>query len=182
MEPKIDHNLTQSLAALTDKLPYARDTGIRFILIRTTAGISRALYEPVLQRLTELGAQALVLSGDPNEGDILANVRPAPCHRAAPTTSPANVALRWSSWAGNLTCSPPERQPAAMRLDRASAPTACEASPYGPEGGSRVKSPRMCRRRLSSADVQSATLTDFMAKIEGVREARRKSLTCPRGG
>ncbi|MFF2811820.1 type VII secretion protein EccCa [Streptomyces sp. NPDC058000] len=66
------------LAALTDKLPYARDTGIHFILTRTTAGISRALYEPVLQRLTELGAQALILSGDPNEGDVLANVRPRP--------------------------------------------------------------------------------------------------------
>ncbi|RXS65269.1 type VII secretion protein EccC, partial [Streptomyces sp. TM32] len=66
------------LAVLTDKLPYARDTGIHFILTRTTAGISRALYEPVLQRLTELGAQALILSGDPNEGDILANVRPRP--------------------------------------------------------------------------------------------------------
>ncbi|MEW1660613.1 type VII secretion protein EccCa [Streptomyces sp. NPDC093707] len=66
------------LAVLTDKLPYARDTGIHLILTRTTAGISRALYEPTLQRLTELGAQALILSGDPNEGDILANVRPRP--------------------------------------------------------------------------------------------------------
>ncbi|MFI1203015.1 type VII secretion protein EccCa [Streptomyces sp. NPDC020883] len=66
------------LATLTDKLPYARDTGIHFILTRTTAGISRALYEPTLQRLTELGAQALILSGDPNDGDILANVRPRP--------------------------------------------------------------------------------------------------------
>ncbi|KAA6222212.1 type VII secretion protein EccCa [Streptomyces albofaciens JCM 4342] len=66
------------LAVLTDKLPYARDTGIHLIVTRTTAGISRALYEPVLQRLTELGAQALILSGDPNEGDILANVRPRP--------------------------------------------------------------------------------------------------------
>ncbi|UYB40166.1 type VII secretion protein EccCa [Streptomyces sp. Je 1-4] len=66
------------LNVLTDKLPYARDTGTHFILTRTTAGISRALYEPALQRLTELGAQALILSGDPNEGDILANVRPRP--------------------------------------------------------------------------------------------------------
>ncbi|MFF4602696.1 type VII secretion protein EccCa [Streptomyces sp. NPDC001339] len=66
------------LAILTDKLPYARDTGIHLILTRTTAGISRALYEPTLQRLTELGAQALILSGDPNEGDILANIRPRP--------------------------------------------------------------------------------------------------------
>ncbi|MFB6534862.1 type VII secretion protein EccCa [Streptomyces noursei] len=66
------------LAVLADKLPYARDTGIHFILTRTTAGISRALYEPVLQRLTELGAQALILSGEPNDGDIVANVRPRP--------------------------------------------------------------------------------------------------------
>lgn len=31
-----------------------------------------------MQRIKELGAQGVVLSGDPNEGDILGNVRPRP--------------------------------------------------------------------------------------------------------
>lgn len=66
------------LAKLTELLPFARDVGVRFILARSTAGASRALYEPFLQRMTELGAQGLLLSGDPNEGDILGNVRARP--------------------------------------------------------------------------------------------------------
>ncbi|WP_124270386.1 type VII secretion protein EccCa [Streptomyces sp. ADI96-02] len=66
------------LSSLTELLPFARDVGVRFILARNTAGASRALYEPFLQRMTELGAQGVLLSGDPVEGDILGNVRPRP--------------------------------------------------------------------------------------------------------
>ncbi|MEN2421895.1 type VII secretion protein EccCa [Streptomyces rimosus] len=66
------------LSVLTDKLPFARDVGVRFVIARTTAGVSRALFEPFLQRAKELGAQGLVLSGDPQEGEVLGNVRPRP--------------------------------------------------------------------------------------------------------
>ncbi len=66
------------LASLTDLLPFARDVGVRFIIARNTAGASRALYDPFLQRMTELGAQGVLLSGDPMEGDILGGVRPRP--------------------------------------------------------------------------------------------------------
>ncbi|MCX5194010.1 type VII secretion protein EccCa [Streptomyces sp. NBC_00249] len=66
------------LAPLVEFLPFARDTGIRFVLARSSAGAARALYEPFLQRLKELGAQGVVLSGDPSEGDLLGNVRPRP--------------------------------------------------------------------------------------------------------
>ncbi|UNO41069.1 type VII secretion protein EccCa [Streptomyces sp. MST-110588] len=66
------------LTVLADKLPFARDAGIHFVITRSTAGVSRALFEPVLQRIMELGAQGLILSGDPNEGDILGSVRPHP--------------------------------------------------------------------------------------------------------
>ncbi|NUP19009.1 MAG: type VII secretion protein EccCa [Streptomyces sp.] len=64
------------LAPLTELLPFARDVGIRFIVARNTAGAGRSSYEPFMQRIKELGAQGVVLSGDPNEGDILGNVRP----------------------------------------------------------------------------------------------------------
>ncbi|AJT66217.1 ESX-4 secretion system protein EccC4 [Streptomyces lydicus] len=66
------------LSVLTDHLPFARDAGIHFLIARTTAGVSRALFEPFLQRIKELGAQGLILSGDPHEGDILGTTRPHP--------------------------------------------------------------------------------------------------------
>ncbi|MEU6221396.1 type VII secretion protein EccCa [Streptomyces sp. NPDC047022] len=66
------------LSGLTELLPFARDVGVRFILARSTAGASRASYEPFLQRMTELGSQGVVLAGDPGEGDLLGGVRPRP--------------------------------------------------------------------------------------------------------
>ncbi|MFF0742085.1 type VII secretion protein EccCa [Streptomyces sp. NPDC004111] len=66
------------LARLTELLPFARDVGVRFVIARSTAGASRAAYEPFLQRMQELGAQGLVLSGDPNEGEVLAGLKPRP--------------------------------------------------------------------------------------------------------
>ncbi|WP_434597302.1 type VII secretion protein EccCa [Streptomyces sp. A5-4] len=66
------------LARLTELLPFARDVGVRFIIARSSAGASRSAYEPFMQRMMELGAQGVMLSGDPNEGDIFGNVRPRP--------------------------------------------------------------------------------------------------------
>jgi S-DNA-T family DNA segregation ATPase FtsK/SpoIIIE len=59
-------------------LPFARDVGVRFIIARSSAGAGRASYEPFMQRMKELGAQGLILAGDPAEGDILGGVRPRP--------------------------------------------------------------------------------------------------------
>ncbi|WP_077801457.1 type VII secretion protein EccCa [Streptomyces sp. JHA26] len=64
------------LASLTEMLPFARDVGVRFIIARSTAGAGRAGYEAFMQRIKELGAQGVVLSGDPAEGDLLGGVRP----------------------------------------------------------------------------------------------------------
>jgi S-DNA-T family DNA segregation ATPase FtsK/SpoIIIE len=66
------------LAVLTEMLPFARDVGVRFIIARSTAGASRAGYENFMQRIKELGAQGVILSGDPNEGDLLGGIRPRP--------------------------------------------------------------------------------------------------------
>ncbi|GAA1434806.1 type VII secretion protein EccC [Streptomyces thermospinosisporus] len=66
------------LSGITELLPFARDVGVRFILARSTAGASRAGYEAFLQRIKELGAQGVVLAGDPTEGDVLGGVRPRP--------------------------------------------------------------------------------------------------------
>jgi S-DNA-T family DNA segregation ATPase FtsK/SpoIIIE len=66
------------LSGLTELLPFARDVGVRFIIARSTAGAGRAAYEPFIQRMKELGAQGLVLAGDPGEGDLIGGVRPRP--------------------------------------------------------------------------------------------------------
>ncbi|MFE1555900.1 type VII secretion protein EccCa [Streptomyces sp. NPDC058734] len=66
------------LAQLVEFLPFARDTGVRFVIARSSAGASRAMYEPFMQRIKELGAQGVVLSGDPSEGDLLGTVRSRP--------------------------------------------------------------------------------------------------------
>jgi S-DNA-T family DNA segregation ATPase FtsK/SpoIIIE len=66
------------LAGLTELLPFARDVGVRFIIARSTAGAGRAGYEAFIQRIKELGAQGLVLAGDPGEGDLLGGVRARP--------------------------------------------------------------------------------------------------------
>ncbi|MCP3821140.1 type VII secretion protein EccCa [Streptomyces sp. A3M-1-3] len=71
-------NTGNPLAVLVENLPFARDVGIRFIIARSSAGASRSMYEAFMQRVKELGAQGVVLSGDRNEGDILGSVRARP--------------------------------------------------------------------------------------------------------
>jgi S-DNA-T family DNA segregation ATPase FtsK/SpoIIIE len=66
------------MAQLAENLPFARDVGLRFIVARSSGGASRALYEPFMQRMKELGAQGVLLSGDPGEGELLGSVRAQP--------------------------------------------------------------------------------------------------------
>ena len=56
------------LAPFLEFLPQARDVGFHMIVARRSGGAGRALYEPVLQRLREVGATGLLLSGDRQEG------------------------------------------------------------------------------------------------------------------
>ncbi|MGW0733559.1 type VII secretion protein EccCa [Streptomyces sp. NPDC002851] len=64
------------LSPLQEYLPFARDVGLRLIIARQSGGASRSLYEPVMQRIRELGAQGVVLSGDRSEGQLLGNITP----------------------------------------------------------------------------------------------------------
>ncbi|SFG90663.1 type VII secretion protein EccCb [Streptomyces mirabilis] len=66
------------LAALLDLLAFARDTGFRFIVASRSGGAGRLQFEPVSRRMTELGAQGVVLSGDAAEGPLLGGVNPRP--------------------------------------------------------------------------------------------------------
>jgi S-DNA-T family DNA segregation ATPase FtsK/SpoIIIE len=64
------------LSQLLEVLPFAKDIGLHLIIARRSGGAGRALYEPVMQRLKELGAQGIVLSGEKDEGVLLGNVKP----------------------------------------------------------------------------------------------------------
>ncbi|MFJ1897658.1 MULTISPECIES: type VII secretion protein EccCa [unclassified Streptomyces] len=66
------------MAMLVDNLPYARDAGVNFIIARNSAGAGRSSYEQFIQRFKELGAQGVVLSGHPGEGELLGDVKARP--------------------------------------------------------------------------------------------------------
>ncbi|KEF21764.1 secretion protein EccC [Streptomyces rimosus] len=63
------------LQPLLEYLPFARDLGLRLILARSSSGAGRSSFEPVMQRTKELGAQGLILSGDPGEGPLMGNIK-----------------------------------------------------------------------------------------------------------
>ncbi|MFC0431742.1 type VII secretion protein EccCa [Kutzneria buriramensis] len=64
------------LSPLMDFLPQARDVGLHLIIARASGGASRALFEPLVQRVRELGSPGLVLSGSPEEGILLGDAKP----------------------------------------------------------------------------------------------------------
>ncbi|HEX5881587.1 MAG TPA: type VII secretion protein EccCa, partial [Actinomycetota bacterium] len=59
------------LLPLVDLLGLGRELGFHLVLARRVAGAARAGFEPVFQRLRELGGAGLVMSGDPAEGPLL---------------------------------------------------------------------------------------------------------------
>ena len=65
------------LLPLLDLLGLGRELGLHLVLARRVAGAARAAFEPVFQRLRELGGPGLVLSGDPGEGPLLGGQKAA---------------------------------------------------------------------------------------------------------
>jgi S-DNA-T family DNA segregation ATPase FtsK/SpoIIIE len=63
---------------LADLIFQGRDAGIHVVLARASSGAARAMLDPVMSRLSESGAPALLLSGDPHEGPLLRGVRAEP--------------------------------------------------------------------------------------------------------
>jgi S-DNA-T family DNA segregation ATPase FtsK/SpoIIIE len=64
------------LEKLVPLLAQASDLGLHLVIARHSGGASRAMYDKVLQRLTDLGVTGILLSGNPNEGPILGRVKP----------------------------------------------------------------------------------------------------------
>ncbi len=71
------------LLTLTEFLPQARDVGLHVILARSAGGAGRAMFDPVIQRLREMGSPGLIMSGSKDEGALLGGVRATaqPCGR-----------------------------------------------------------------------------------------------------
>ncbi|WP_410660708.1 type VII secretion protein EccCa [Amycolatopsis sp. lyj-112] len=66
------------LLPLLEFLPQARDIGLHLVVVRGSGGAGRSLFEPVLQRIRELGSPGLVMSGSREEGALLGDVKPGP--------------------------------------------------------------------------------------------------------
>jgi S-DNA-T family DNA segregation ATPase FtsK/SpoIIIE len=64
------------LSVLADLLPQARDIGLHVLLARSAGGAGRAMFEPVVQRLREMGSPGMIMSGSRDEGQLLGGVRP----------------------------------------------------------------------------------------------------------
>jgi S-DNA-T family DNA segregation ATPase FtsK/SpoIIIE len=66
------------LTPLLELLPHARDLGLHVIVARRAGGAARAMFDPVLTGLRDLGCLGLMMSATPDEGVLLGSVRPSP--------------------------------------------------------------------------------------------------------
>jgi S-DNA-T family DNA segregation ATPase FtsK/SpoIIIE len=79
-----DYDLVVSPAGLNPLLPLLEflaqggDLGFHVVAARRSGGAGRALFEPVLQRLRDLGTPGILLSGDRAEGALIGTQAPAP--------------------------------------------------------------------------------------------------------
>jgi S-DNA-T family DNA segregation ATPase FtsK/SpoIIIE len=66
------------IAPLVSYIPHAREIGFHIVLSRRSGGMARALSsDPVISRIREAGAAALILSSDPREGALFGDQRGA---------------------------------------------------------------------------------------------------------
>jgi S-DNA-T family DNA segregation ATPase FtsK/SpoIIIE len=64
------------LTALVDLLPHARDLGLHVVVARRSGGAVRAMFDPFLARLRDLGCMGLTMSAGPDDGVLFGSVRP----------------------------------------------------------------------------------------------------------
>jgi DNA segregation ATPase FtsK/SpoIIIE, S-DNA-T family len=65
------------LSAMLEYLPHARDLGLHLIVARRSGGAERAMFEPLLAALRDLGCMAFMMSGRPTEGASFGSGRSA---------------------------------------------------------------------------------------------------------
>ncbi|OCB60464.1 type VII secretion protein EccCb [Mycobacterium vulneris] len=64
------------LSPLLPYLPHARDLGLHLVLARRSGGAARAMFDPVLAAVKDLGCMGLTMSANPDDGVLLGSVRP----------------------------------------------------------------------------------------------------------
>jgi S-DNA-T family DNA segregation ATPase FtsK/SpoIIIE len=64
------------LAALSPMLAHSANIGLHMVISRSTSGATRAMMDPVLRRLWELGSPALLHSYPKEEGKFIGEARP----------------------------------------------------------------------------------------------------------
>ncbi|AFM15862.1 type VII secretion protein EccCa/type VII secretion protein EccCb [Mycolicibacterium chubuense NBB4] len=66
------------LTPLADYLPHAKDLGLHVVVARRSGGAARAMFDPVLTRLRDMGCAGLMMSASPDEGVLLGTARSGP--------------------------------------------------------------------------------------------------------
>ncbi len=89
------------LLPVLEYLPHATDLGLHVIVARRTGGAARALFEPLLAGLRDLGCMELMMSGYPDDAAAFGSGRPAPLPpgRGVLVTRPGDeqvVQVAWS--------------------------------------------------------------------------------------
>ncbi|ORB28770.1 type VII secretion protein EccCa [Mycolicibacterium parafortuitum] len=65
------------LNPLAEFLPHAKDLGLHLIVARRSGGAARAMFDPVLARMRDMGCAGLMMSATADDGVLLGGVRPA---------------------------------------------------------------------------------------------------------
>ena len=90
------------LQPLLPYLPQARELGLHVIVTRRTGGAGRALFEPFLTRLRDVGSPGVLLSGDRAEGPLLGGLKaealpPGRGRLITRTEKPRLLQLAWTA-------------------------------------------------------------------------------------
>jgi DNA segregation ATPase FtsK/SpoIIIE, S-DNA-T family len=54
-----------------------RDIGLHVIITRRVGGAGRAMFDPVISRIRDLASPGILMSGPPDEGPLLGNIKPS---------------------------------------------------------------------------------------------------------
>jgi len=69
---------TNPLTPLLEYLAQGRDVGLHVVIARRAGGASRALFDPVIARIRELGSPGIVMSASKEEGPLIPDIKPQP--------------------------------------------------------------------------------------------------------
>jgi S-DNA-T family DNA segregation ATPase FtsK/SpoIIIE len=63
------------LLPIADLVPQARDIGLHLIVARSAGGAGRAMFDPIIQRVREMGSPGMIMSGSKDEGALLGGIK-----------------------------------------------------------------------------------------------------------